>query len=123
MTLERIAQDDLLRAVTHLEQLLHNIVAEKIVHQRQSLGHDLVEDHIALLDGRLFECGLDEPSAVLVAAEFGNVVAQMLTHSARNFESASLTHVELPVPVAIGSEIAEKSTSRNMMMKWDSLYL
>lgn len=60
MTLHLIREDLLLRLVTMLEELLHNIVAEDVCHQLQRVWLDLTEDLFLLVTVGSFQLLLNE---------------------------------------------------------------
>lgn len=67
----------LLRAAV-LKELLDDIVAKDVGHQRERLGQDLVKDHLLVgIQGNL-QLLLDEARAVLVHAELHNVMLDIL---------------------------------------------
>lgn len=55
-----IRENLLLRLVTMLEQLLHNVIAEDICHQLQTVGLDLAEHLFLLVTVGSFQLLLDK---------------------------------------------------------------
>ena len=60
-----------------LEELLYDVVAEDVGHERQGPREDLREDLLLLRRRRLLQLLLDEPGAVLVLAELHHVPGQL----------------------------------------------
>ncbi len=68
----------LLDLVPVLEEFLDDIVAEDILHELDGVGFDLPEDLVLLVAIGSLELLLDEAGAVLVTAEFHDVVVDIL---------------------------------------------
>lgn len=73
-----IRQNLLLRLVTMLKQLLHNIVTEDIGHQLQTVWLDLSEHLLLFVAVGSFQLLLNKTRAMLVATEFDNVIVDVL---------------------------------------------
>ena len=71
-------QNLLLNLVAVLKELLDDVVAEHVFHELNGIGLDLPEHLIFLVAIGGLEFLLDEARAVLVAAEFDNVVVYVL---------------------------------------------
>ena len=61
-----------------LKELLDDIIAENILHELDSVRLDLSKDLFLLIAIRRLELLLDEPGTVLVAAEFHNMMIDVL---------------------------------------------
>ncbi len=60
-----------------LEELLDDVVAEHVGHQRVGAGQDLLEDQLLLGRRRPLQLLLDEPRPVLILRKFNDVVSQV----------------------------------------------
>lgn len=98
---------DLLRR-PKVKELLDDIVAKHISHERESVGEDLGKHGAPLVLVGVLELGLDESRAVLVAREFDDVTEDFLyfisycsgLHSS-HLDKRRETHVQTPIPVGL----------------------
>jgi len=80
LALHSIGQHPLLHLVAILEQLLHYVVAEHILHQLDCVGFDFGKNAVPLVTVGRLELRLDKPRRLLVAAEFDDVVPDILNN-------------------------------------------
>jgi hypothetical protein len=95
VALERVADQRALARRAVLEQLLHDVVAEHVLRQLERVrGHELAEHGLALLGARPLQLLLDEPRAMLVAAELGHVPDDILyqTHKKKKKKTSASAH-------------------------------
>ena len=78
MALHLAGQDPLLTLVTMLKELLDDIVAKHVRHQLDSVGLNFLEDTLLLVTVGSLELLLNETRAVLIAAEFADVLVDIL---------------------------------------------
>lgn len=67
------------------EKLLHNVVAKDVHHERNGVWLNLPEDLVFLVTVSCSKLILDEPRPMLIAAEFNNVVVDVLPNSLVSF--------------------------------------
>lgn len=77
LALHLLRKDPLLRLVAVIEELLHHIVSEDILHQLHRIRLDLSEDLVLLVAIRSLQLLLNESRTVLVAAELDYVVVDI----------------------------------------------
>lgn len=78
MSLHLLGQRRLLQLTPMLKKLLDNIIPENIRHELERIRLDLAENGILLIAVGRLELELDESRAVLVTAEFNDVVVNVL---------------------------------------------
>ena len=75
---DALADDVALLVGGVLEQLLAEIVPERVRHEVREVPEGLAEDHVAVLGEALLELLLQVPAAVLVLAQRGDLALEVL---------------------------------------------
>lgn len=113
MTLHLAGENSLLALIAVLEKLLDHVVAEDIRHQLHGVRLNLLENALLLVAVSSLQLLLDETRAVLIAAEFTDVVVDILEPLEVTLRSVCSSYLELvALAPAVVLELIKHGTSK-----------
>ena len=78
MTLHLVGQSSFLRLIAVLKEFLYHIITENIRHQLHRVSHQLSIDLVLFIAVGCLKLSLDETSSILIAAEFYDMMIDVL---------------------------------------------